>query len=184
MDRNPVDTTTLAEGSFLGLYARGHWEYAARNNCTGAVGILPVTDDGEVILVEQYRIPLQARVIEIPAGLAGDEPEFSTESLAQTAARELLEETGYKAGKITSLFRGPTSPGMTTEVVSFFFAGELKREHDGGGTTGEEIIVHRIAITDLDAWLAQRQAEGLFVDPKIHACLYLANQQGLISTSS
>ena len=80
MDRKPVDTTTLAEGSFLGLYARGHWEYADRTNCSGAVGILAVTNDDEIILVEQFRIPLQARVIEIPAGLAGDEPEFSSES--------------------------------------------------------------------------------------------------------
>ncbi len=181
MDSQAVDTTILAEGSFLGLYARGHWEYAARTNCLGAVGILPVTDNNEVILVEQYRIPLQANVIEIPAGLAGDEPEFSTESMAETAARELLEETGYRAGKITPLFRGPTSPGMTTEVVSFFFASDLAREHDGGGTSGEEIVVHQIAIAELDAWLAQRQQEGLFVDPKIHACLYLAQRQGLIN---
>lgn len=184
MDRNTVDTAILAEGSFLGLYTRGHWEYAHRTNCSGAVGILPVTDNNEVILVEQFRIPLQTKVIEIPAGLVGDEPEFSSESMAETAARELLEETGYRAGKISPLFVGPTSPGMTTEVVSFFFASGLVREHQGGGTAHEDIVVHRIAISELDCWLAQRQSEGLFVDPKIHACLYLAHQQGLIKTLS
>ena len=142
MDQKTMKTKMLSEGSFLGLYARGHWEYASRTNCSGAVGILPITDDQELILVEQFRIPLQARVIEIPAGLAGDEDAFLNETLAETAARELLEETGYRAGKITPLISSPTSPGMTTEMVSFFAATELTREHGGGGTQQEDILVH------------------------------------------
>lgn len=179
-----MKTKLLSEGKFLGLYARGHWEYAARTNCTGAVGILPITDDHELILVEQFRIPLQAHVIEIPAGLAGDESEFSDESLAQTAARELLEETGYRAAKITPLISSPTSPGMTTEMVSFFAATQLTREHNGGGTEHEDIIVHRVPIAELDSWLEHQQANDRLVDVKIHACLYLAHQQGLTSLSS
>ena len=184
MDQKPMNTTLLSEGKFLGLYARGHWEYASRTNCTGAVGILPITDDNELILVEQFRIPLEANVIEIPAGLAGDEAEFSDESLAQTAARELLEETGYRAAKITPLMSSPTSPGMTTEMVSFFAATELTQEHSGGGTEGEDIVVHRVPIAELDSWLKGQQANGRLVDVKIHACLYLAGQKGLISSLS
>jgi ADP-ribose pyrophosphatase len=180
MDQKPMKTKLLSEGTFLGLYARGHWEYAARTNCTGAVGILPITDDHEIILVEQFRIPLQAYVIEIPAGLAGDAAEFSDESLAQTAAREQLEETGYRAAKITPLMSSPTSPGMTTEMVSFFAATELTQEHSGGGTEQEDIVVHRVHIDVLDAWMHRQQANDRLVDVKIHACLYLASQQGLI----
>lgn len=180
MEHKSMKTKLLSEGTFLGLYARGHWEYAARTNCTGAVGILPITDNHELILVEQFRIPLEAYVIEIPAGLAGDEAEFSDESLAQTAARELLEETGYRAGKITPLITSPTSPGMTTEMVSFFAATQLTREHSGGGTENEDIVVHRVPIAELDSWLHRQQANGCLVDFKIHACLYLAGQQGLI----
>ena len=176
-----MKTKTLAEGSFLGLYTRGHWEYAARINCTGAVGILPITDDHQLVLVEQFRIPLQCRVIEIPAGLVGDEEDFVHESLADTAARELLEETGYCAGKITPLFYGPTSPGMTTEMVNFFAATGLTREHEGGGTEKEEILVHHVPISGLAVWITEKQNAGLMVDFKIHACLHLARQQGIIS---
>jgi ADP-ribose pyrophosphatase len=160
MDQKTMKTKMLSEGSFLGLYARGHWEYASRTNCSGAVGILPITDDQELILVEQFRIPLQARVIEIP----------------------VLEETGYRAGKITPLISSPTSPGMTTEMVSFFAATELTREHRGGGTQQEDILVHRVPLAELETWIKHQQAKGLLVDIKIHACLYIATQQGLIKS--
>ncbi|MGB2010873.1 MAG: NUDIX hydrolase [Akkermansiaceae bacterium] len=175
-----MNTKTLAEGTFLGLYANGHWEYAARTNSTGAVGVLPITDNEEIILVEQFRIPVANRVIEIPAGIAGDEDAFSDESLADTAARELLEETGYRARQVTPLMASPTSAGMTTEMVSLFVATGLTREHEGGGTHHEDIVVHKIALNELDIWLSQQQTNGLLVDLKIHACLYLARQQGFI----
>lgn len=176
-----MKTEILAEGSYLGLYASGHWEFAARTNCTGAVGILPITADGQLILVEQFRIPLQKRVIEIPAGLVGDEAEFVHESLAETARRELLEETGYLAGEMTPLHTGPTSPGMTTEMVHFFAATDLSQQHEGGGTADEDILVHCVPLATLAEWIAGKQAEGLLVDFKIHACLYLARQQGIIN---
>lgn len=182
MELTPTDIRTLAQGTFLGLYASGHWEYAARTNSTGAVGILPVTNRGEIILVEQFRIPVRKRVIEIPAGIAGDEDAFSGESLADTAARELLEETGYRADQMAPLMTSPTSAGMTTEMVSLFVATGLTREHQGGGTHQEDIVVHKVALGELDTWLNQQQEKGLLVDLKIHACLYLARQQGFIQS--
>ena len=182
MEHIPTDIRILAQGTFLGLYACSHWEYAARINSTGAVGILPITSRGEIILVEQFRIPVRKRVIEIPAGIAGDEDAFCGESLAETAARELLEETGYRAGQLAPLMTSPTSAGMTTEIVSLFVATGLTREHSGGGTHQEDIIVHKVALGKLDAWLGQQQENGLLVDLKIHACLYLARQQGFIKS--
>lgn len=173
--------TTLAEGKYLGLYSRDTWEFAARPNSTGVVGILPITTDDQLVLVEQFRVPYQDTVIEIPAGLVGDEEEFVHESLAETAGRELLEETGYRAGTITPLLSSPTSAGMTSETTHFFAATELTREHAGGGTEHEDITVHHVPLKDLAPWLAEKEKEGLQIDFKIHACICLAHQKGLLS---
>ena len=172
--------TTLAEGKYLGLYTQGTWEFAARPNSTGVVAILPITSDQKLVLIEQFRIPCQARVIEIPAGLVGDEIEFINESLSDCAARELLEETGYRAGKITHLLSSPTSAGMTPETTHFFAATNLTREHAGGGTEHEDITVHHVPINQLSSWLTEKQKSGLLIDFKIHAALCLAEQKNIL----
>jgi ADP-ribose pyrophosphatase len=164
----------LYEGKYLGIYQRGHWQFAERPFADSAVGILPVTDDGHLVLVEQYREPLQRRVIEIPAGLCGDEPEFRGEPFEATAARELLEETGFRAAKLTELIVTPTSAGMTSEYTHLFLATGLVRENAGGGTPGEDIVVHLAPLATLPAWLAACEARGCAIDAKIHACLWLA----------
>ena len=117
------DARILSEGNYLGLYERDGWEFADRPNATGVVGILPLTSNSEVILVEQFRKPVNARVIEIPAGLVGDEKEYREETLADSARRELLEETGFQAGSMELLLSTPTSAGMTPEVTHLFLAG-------------------------------------------------------------
>ncbi|MFC5049812.1 NUDIX hydrolase [Rubritalea spongiae] len=170
----------LYEGTYLGLYKNGHWEYALRPNASACVTILPITDTGEVVLVEQFRIPTQSRVIEIPAGLVGDEPEYTGETLAECAARELLEETGYCAGKITELIASPTSAGMTPEITHMFAATDLNKVHAGGGVEGENITVHVVPSSELDHFLAQKHSEGYDIDFKIHASLYKAQELGLL----
>jgi ADP-ribose pyrophosphatase len=165
---------TLFETRWLGLYRIGHWDFAKRPNADAAVGILAVTAADEVVLIEQFRVPVQRKVIEIPAGLVGDEEEFRGEALSATAARELLEETGYRAGKIEPLLASPTSAGMTSEITHLFFATELVQEHGGGGTGHEEIGVHLVPRHDLRAWLKSKEAEGYLIDFKIHAALWAA----------
>ena len=96
-DANAAKPETLAEGRFLRLVRRGKWEYATRKGVSGIVGIVAVTDDGRLVLVEQDRPPVGKRVIELPAGLAGDVSGQEDEELASAARRELLEETGYAA---------------------------------------------------------------------------------------
>ncbi len=165
---------TLFQTRWLGLYRIGHWDFVRRPNSDAAVGILAITPDQEIILVEQFRFPMQRRVIEIPAGLVGDEPEFAGEALAETARRELLEETGYRAGSVVPLISSPTSAGMTSEFTHIFHATDLVRETAGGGVAGENIIVHHVPLTELSEWLAAREEEGMLIDFKIHSALWLA----------
>jgi len=166
---------TLYESKWLGLYRIGHWDFARRPNSDACVGILAITDGGEVVLVEQFRIPVGRKVVELPAGLVGDEPEFRSESLAETAARELMEETGYRAGRIELVLTAPTSPGMTPEFTNLFHATGLSRETEGGGNASEDITVHHVPLSELRGFLAAKQSEGLAVDFKIHAALAAAN---------
>jgi len=167
-------TETLFESKWLGLYRIGTWDFARRPSADACVGILAITPENEIILVEQFRIPVQKRVIEIPAGLVGDEDEHRGEPIEETARRELLEETGYRAATIRPLLVTPTSAGMTSEFIHLFQATGLVREHQGGGTGSEDITVHHIPLAGLREWLQARQDDGAAVDFKIHAALWLA----------
>ena len=172
----PSERTVLAEGRHLRLVREGHWEYADRTRARGAVVIVAVTGDGHLLLTEQYRIPVGRPVIELPAGLVGDIDGEEAEELATAAGRELLEETGYQPGKLDLLTIGPPSAGMASEVVAFFLASKLVKIHEGGGDDSEEIIVHSIALADVDRWLEQQAAAGLLIDPKIYAGLYFVGR--------
>jgi len=163
---------TLFTGRFLALLREGPWEYAHRVNATGAAIILAVTDDQELLLVEQYRIPVHARTIELPAGIIGDDPDMVNEAHAEAARRELLEETGYLAERIKPLTTGPASSGLTSEVVTLFLASGLRRAAKGGGVGHEEITVHEVPLVDAHDWLDDKARSGVLVDPKIYAGLY------------
>jgi ADP-ribose pyrophosphatase len=165
---------TLFESPWLSVHRLGHWDFVRRPQSDACVGILAITPTEEIVLIEQFRIPIQRRVIEIPAGIVGDEPEHLGESLTTAAARELLEETGYRAGSIERLIVTPTSAGMTSEFIHLFHARDLVREHPGGGVAGEDLIVHHVPLTRLRAWLHTQEAAGLVIDFKIPACLWLA----------
>ena len=160
------------EGKFLRVKVKGHWEYVERCKLSGIVAILAVTEAEEIILVEQFRIPVNRRVIEIPAGLAGDLAGEEDEALAEAAKRELVEETGYEAQGMEYLTEGPSSAGLSTEVISFFRAAGLKKVSEGGGDGSENIQVHAVALRDLEAWIEGKQKEGCLVDYKVYAALY------------
>lgn len=158
------------------MQERDHWEYAFRTNAKGVVVLVPVTDTGELVLVEQYRIPVRSRVIELPAGLVGDTGD-ADEDLQTAAQRELIEETGYRAGYFEELLTCPSTPGMSDEVVSIFYAGDLEKVGPGGGDGSESIAVHRMPLSSATAWLEARMAEGIMVDPKIYAGLFWAGSR-------
>lgn len=144
------------------------------DQCEGCVAILAVTDDKRVILVEQFRPPVGRRVIELPAGLAGDIPLQEDEPLLTAAKRELKEETGYVGKNWTMLSEGVSSAGMTDEFVTMFYATGLTKMTDGGGVGNEEIRVHYVHQSDVTKWCRDRQSEGLMVDFKIFAALHLS----------
>lgn len=167
-------TELLYETRWIQLLRKGHWDFVRRPHADACVGVLAITPEHEIVLVEQFRIPIQRRVIEIPAGIVGDEDAHRDESLAETAGRELLEETGYRAGRIEKLIVSPTSAGLSSEFMHLYQASGLVREHQGGGVSGEDIQVHVVPVPGLRHWLAGKEAAGLVVDYKIHACLAVA----------
>jgi ADP-ribose pyrophosphatase len=169
---NLTSPVTLYTGKFLSLVKEGRWEYAARVGVTGAAVIIAVTDDQKVLFVEQYRIPVHARTIELPAGIVGDEPGKSNESVEAAAKRELLEETGYSAERIEILMTGPASSGLTSEVITLLRASGLKRVNAGGGVDNENIIGHEVPLSEVQDWLAAKARDGLLVEPKAYAGLY------------
>ncbi len=166
----------ISEGRFLRFLKRGHWEYVERVNVRDVAVLVPITRDDEIVLVEQYRIPVQAPMIELPAGLVGDEDDYRDEDLLGAANRELEEETGFRADRLTLLARAPSSGGMTSEVVSFLLADGLRKVGPGGGVEGEDITVHSVPLANVERWLRQREREGCLLDPKIFAGLYLAGR--------
>ncbi len=168
----PQAKVTLHTGKFLALVREGHWEYADRTNATGAAIIVAVTDEQKLLLVEQYRIPVHARTIELPAGIIGDEPGTDNEDHAEAARRELEEETGYRAEHTEPLMRGPASSGLTSETVTLFLATRLRRVSAGGGVAHEEITVHEVPLNEVHAWLDAKAKAGVLIDPKVYAGLY------------
>ncbi|MGH8157206.1 MAG: NUDIX hydrolase [Rhodanobacter sp.] len=175
-NRTPVDADapveTLYEGRWLSLRKRGRWEYAERNNPGGAVIILAVTPDDKVLFVEQYRVSILQNTIEMPAGLVGDMAGQADESVQLAAQRELEEETGYRCQRVDFVHRGPSSSGMSTEMIAFVRAWELEKVGPGGGDETENIVVHEVPRLEAGAWLFARAAEGYSIDPKLFAGLW------------
>jgi ADP-ribose pyrophosphatase len=167
---------TLFESRWIRFHRIGHWDFVVRPDSAHCVGILAITPEDEIILVEQFRIPIQKNVIEIPAGIVGDEAEHRGEPLEETARRELLEETGYRAAHIEKLITTPTSAGLTSEFIHLFQASGLARETDGGGVAGENITVHHVPLANLREWLRDQESAGKAIDFKIHAALWLAGR--------
>lgn len=174
---NPSPKIRLHAGKFLALIQEGHWEYADRTNATGAAIIVAVTDDQKFLLVEQYRIPVHARTIELPAGIIGDEPGSGDEAHTDAARRELLEETGYEAGHLELLTHGPASSGLASETVSLFRATRLRRAGAGGGVAHEDITIHEVPLAEVHNWLEGKATSGVLIDPKVYAGLYFISRE-------
>lgn len=165
---------TVFEGRFLRLIHDRHWEYVTRVNSRGSAAMVAITAQQEIVLVEQMRIPMQNRTIELPAGIVGDSDAHAGESFEQAAIRELLEETGFRGAHAQLLCSGPTAPGLASENSNLVAVTGLVREHAGGGVDDEEITVHVVPLAEVHDWLQRKHSEGYAVEPKIYAGLYFA----------
>jgi ADP-ribose pyrophosphatase len=155
-------------GRFITAKKRGKWEYVGRARGIHAAVILAIdeAEDGRhVLLVDQYRVPLGRRCIELPAGLVGDQEEGEDSSLA--AARELEEETGFRPDRLETLGEFYSSPGMVSESFTLFRAHGLVKTGEGGGVEDEDIQVHRVLIDTLSDQIATWRAEGYAMDVKL-----------------
>jgi len=158
----PVEV--MCEGKFVRALKRGKWEYASRANEIRAVVIL-AEHDGKTILIDQPRVPLGARCVELPAGLVGDvDPDATVEA---TAVKELEEETGFTAERVEVLGEFYSSPGMLSEGFTLVRAHGVRRIGEGGGDEHEDIAVHLVARADIPNFLEQKRAEGFGIDVKL-----------------
>ena len=169
---NDATPELLYEGDWLRLVRRGHWESCERTHGKGmAVIIIACTPDDEVLFVEQHRVPLGARTIEMPAGLVGDQS--GEDTLEDAARRELEEETGWRPANVEVLLVGPTSSGMSNERIAFVRATDLEKVGEGGGVDNEDITVHTVPRSEAPAWLMRKQREGFELDLKLWAGLWM-----------
>jgi ADP-ribose pyrophosphatase len=142
-----------------------------------AAAILAVTRAGELVLVEQYRIPMGKNCIELPAGLVGDRAGEETEDLLEAARRELFEEAGFEAERMEVLLEGPSSPGMSSETVALVLAEGLRKTGPGGGVDNEAVRVHLVPLAQVHDWIEDRRREGCEVDVKLFSGLYYLQRQ-------
>ncbi len=155
------------QGRFITARKRGRWEYVSRARGIRAAVILAVDPHDHVILVDQYRVPLGKRCIELPAGLVGDHDESADEDASIAAARELEEETGYHAGRMENLGEFFSSPGMVSESFTLFRAHDLVKVGEGGGVDSEDIVVRRVPLAGIEQAIADWRAQGYAMDVKL-----------------
>jgi len=175
-----LEKNTVWEGKFLRFVLATYidssgvvrkWESFERVNCKGIVVIVAVTDDKEVLLIRQFRPPVNGYVIEFPAGLndRGD-------TLEKAAERELLEETGYSAREMIFLAEGPMSSGASGEILTAFLAKGLVFKGIGKRDETEDIEVLMVPIDEIDSKLDAYRLEGNYIDLKIFGLMELAKR--------
>jgi ADP-ribose pyrophosphatase len=155
---------TMWQGKYISAVKRGRWEYVSRTGSTDAVVVI-AEHDGKMILIEQYRVPVGRRCLELPAGLVGDEDEHAT--IEGTAVKELEEETGFTCERVERLGEFQSSPGMVTESFTLVRAHGVRKVGEGGGTEHEDIAVHLVAREDIPAFVQSRRDAGCAVDVKL-----------------
>lgn len=158
-------------GATGGMNIIRDWEAVERVNCGGIAAIVPVRDDGSVLLIRQFRPPVNGNVIELPAGLAA-----VGEPVEEAARRELREETGYSAGRMDFLTEGPLSSGLSSEMLAVFLATGLTFTGIEGRDETEDIEILEVPLEVLYSELAVMRSRGDLIDLKIYGLIELAKE--------
>lgn len=148
------------------------WEALERVGIGGIVVMVGVTPAGNVILERQFRPPVGRDVIELPAGLVE-----SDETMEVAAKRELIEETGWSAGKLEFLAEGPISTGASTESLRAYLCTDLEQVGKNGGDDNEIIEVMEVPLHNVQEFLRDRQNQGMLVDLKVFGLVELARRK-------
>lgn len=176
-----INKKILWQGKFMSAVeityrdARGAvrtWEALERVGIGGIVVMAAVTPTGHIILEKQFRPPLGRNVIELPAGLV--EP---GEPMEDAAKRELIEETGWSAGRLEFLAEGPISTGASTELLRAFLCTDLDYVGKNGGDDNEIIEVVETPLGNVLDFLNKAQAAGCLVDLKVFGLVELARKK-------
>ncbi|MFC0523069.1 NUDIX domain-containing protein [Pontibacillus salicampi] len=138
----------------------------------GAVAVIAITDEGKMVMVEQYRKPLERSLVEIPAGKLepGEQPHT-------TAVRELEEETGYTAKRLERVTSFATSPGFADEVIHLYIAHQLSVVEEKLAGDDDE-FVELLEVT-LDEAERMQQEERIW-DAKTAYAVLFARANGLL----
>jgi ADP-ribose pyrophosphatase len=138
----------------------------------GAVAVIPITDDGKIVLVEQYRKALERTIVEIPAGKLerGEDPKDS-------ARRELEEETGYVCEKLEWLISFYTSPGFADEIIHLYLATGLTKKVNPAGLDEDEFInLLEVSLDDAKQYIKEQK---IYDAKTAYAVQYLELKEGL-----
>lgn len=156
---------------------KGVWETIERKNIygEGAVVIIGLTKERELILERNWRVPLESFVVQFPAGLTDREEE----SKEETARRELLEETGYKAKKLFPIISLPLCPVLTPTTATHFFAPEVEFVAKGKKEVTEEIEVLKVPVEKVDDFLLNLPQDTK-LDLRVPGILWVLERKRLI----
>jgi ADP-ribose pyrophosphatase len=163
-DDRDAPLETVWQGKYISALKRGRWEFVSRTGSTNAV-VIVAEHEGKVILIEQFRVPVGGRCLELPAGLVGDEDEHAT--VEGTAVKELEEETGFTCERVERLGDFHSSPGMVAESFTLVRAHGVRKVGEGGGTEHEEIDVFLVPRAEIPAFVSSRREQGVAVDVKL-----------------
>lgn len=134
----------------------------------GAVAIIPVTSDGKIVFVEQYRKPLERSIIELPAGKmeSNEKPEI-------TAVRELEEETGYTSEILQYVTSFYTSPGFADEIIHLYYTNELiPLKEMVAGDEDEFVEIVTLSLEEAEQYVKEQK---IYDAKTAYAIIYLRN---------
>lgn len=177
---------TAFEGEYLRLVRKTSitntdteiiWETVERTNVygRGVVGVVALTQEGELILIRHWRAGIESYVVQFPGGLT----DIEGESEEETASREFLEETGYFAKKLIPIMPVPVCPVLTSLEANYYFAPEAEFVGRENKDVAEEIEVLTIPRNSLHRFLSNLP-DDTKLDLRVPGIIWILEAKGLI----